>query len=286
MEQETHRKSTWDRARPFIIWLVTLLLGLLVAAQIPRPIIGTIYLNDAIHAYSAKDLIAQIDYAREHPEIRAVVLILDSPGGTVVDTEAVYLELARLRESKPVITMVQGMAASGAYYLSVGTDYILNGPSAYIGNIGVISELPPPPTIYEDLATTGPYKLSGSPRDTRLRRMEAIKQGFLQAVLLGRGEALSIDQETLLRGDIWLGNEAVRLGLSDEVGSLSDAIRHAANFVKIRNYAVEDIRDLADLPPMVSYYFFLETPDGILTPYPREPGEYLLYIPPTEGRLP
>jgi protease-4 len=285
MEEGTNQKTTWASIAPYLILLAALVLGIFLAAQIPQPIIGTIYLNDAIYAYTARDLIAQIDYAYEHPEIRAVVLILDSPGGTVVDTEAVYLELARLRDRKPVITMVQGMAASGAYYLSVGTDYIFNGPSAYVGNVGVISELPPAPTVFEDLVTTGPYKLSGAPRDTRLRRMEAIKQAFLEAVLLGRGEVLKVDEEIILSGEIWLGSEATRNGLSDEVGSLSDAIQFAADRVKIRNYSVEDLRELADLPELLSYFFF-ETSEGILTPYPREPGEYLLYIPPGEGRLP
>jgi len=250
---------------------------------VPRPVIGLIYLNDSIYAYSARDMISQLDYARQHPEVRAVVLVMDSPGGTVVDTEAIYLELARLRQSKPVVTMAQGMIASGAFYLSVGTDYVVAGPSAIIGNIGVISQLPPPPEVYEDLASTGPYKLFGSSRDAQLRSMEAIKQAFLQAVQLGRGERLQIGPQRLLTGEIWLGTEALRMGLVDEVGSVSQSVERAADLARVAHYRVVDLRQLAELPSAVTYFFFYETPEGVLTPYPRHPGLYLLYVPPWNG---
>ena len=267
-----------------LLWvLLPLLAGLALAARVPRPVIGLIYLNDSIYAYSARDMISQLDYARQHPEVRAVVLVMDSPGGTVVDTEAIYLELARLRKSKPVVTMAQGMIASGAFYLSVGTDYVVAGPSAIVGNVGVVSQLPPPPEVYEDLASTGPYKLFGSSRDAQLRSMEAIKQAFLQAVQLGRGERLQIGPQRLLTGEIWLGTEALRMGLVDEIGSISQSVERAADLARVAHYRVVDLRQLAELPPSITYYFFYETPEGVLTPYPRQPGMYLLYVPPWEG---
>ena len=267
-----------------LLWvLLPLLAGLALATRVPRPVIGLIYLNDSIYAYTARDMIAQLDYARQHPEVRGVVLVMDSPGGTVVDTEAVYLELARLRQSKPVVTMAQGMIASGAFYLSVGTDYVVAGPSAIIGNIGVISQLPPPPEVYEDLASTGPYKLFGSSRDAQLRSMEAIKQAFLQAVQLGRGERLQIGPQRLLTGEIWLGTEALRMGLVDEVGSVSQSVERAADLARVAHYRVVDLRQLAELPSAVTYFFFYETTEGVLTPYPRHPGLYLLYVPPWNG---
>ncbi|MGH2625910.1 MAG: S49 family peptidase [Anaerolineales bacterium] len=258
-------------------------LGALLAAAVPRPIVGLITLNDAIYWYTAQDMIEQIRYARDDSRVRAVVLVLDSPGGTVTDTEAVYLELARLREVKPVVAMIQGLGASGAYYLSVGTDHIVAGPNANVGNVGVISQLPPEPAIYEDIVSTGPYKLWGSPRDTVLREMEAIKQGFYEAVQLGRGGALRLDREYLLRGQIWQGNEALRLGLVDELGSQSTAIERAAALARISNYEVRNLRTLAGLPDQVPYPFFMLTEDGRSTALPRDPGIYLLFIPPAAG---
>ena len=212
-----------DLRRYIMVGDPALIVGFLLSLLIPQPVIGVIRLNDAIYASTAKDLITQIDYARDNPKVRAVVLILDSPGGTVVDTEAVYMELARLRQAKPVVTWVSGMAASGAYYLSSGTDYIVAVPSSEVGNVGVIGYLPPSPSVLEDTISTGPYKLWGSPRDTTVREIEMLKQGFFQAVTLGRGSRLKIGPEVLLRGQIWPATEALHLGLIDKLGSETDA---------------------------------------------------------------
>jgi protease-4 len=284
--EENKADSGSFRKRYLLLLLIPLMLGIALAAMIPRPAVGLIYLRDALHAFSSAEMIAQIEYAREQAEIRAVVLVIDSPGGTVIDTEAVYLELAKLREQKPVVTMAQGVAASGAYYLSVGTDYIFAGPSSPVGNVGVVSQLPPAPGVFEDVVSTGPYKLFGSARDKQLRRMEAIKQAFYSAVSLGRGDSLQIGPETLLRGEIWLGAEAQRLGLVDELGSISQAIEHGAEMAKIANYRTINLREPAGLTPELLFPFFMETAEGAQTPYPRQPGLYLLWVPPSEGASP
>ncbi|MBA4380403.1 MAG: hypothetical protein C0393_06985 [Anaerolinea sp.] len=271
---------TWEQVRHLLLWIaLPLILGVLIAAALPQPVIGVIYLNDAIYSYSARDMITQINYAREHPEIRAVVLAIDSPGGTVADTEAVYLELLRLRATKPVVTSVGSMSASGAYYLSVGSDYIFARPTSEVGNVGVIGYLPPAPFIFEDVASTGPYKLWGSPRDTFMREMEMIKQSFYQAVRLGRGDRLQVGPEIILRGQIWPGSEALRMGLIDALGSESEAVEKAANLARVANYQTADLRELAGIQTTYSPFFF-QSPEGISMPYPKEPGIYLLYIPP------
>jgi len=270
----------WEQVRTWLLWLILpLLIGVLIAAAIPRPVIGLIRLNDAIYAYTARDMITQINYAMTHPEVRAVVLAFDSPGGTVVDTEAVYMELARLRAKKPVVTVINGMAASGAYYLSANSDYIYAKPTSLVGNVGVIGYLPSAPTILEEVISTGPYKLWGSPRDTEMRQIEMIKQGFYQAVTLGRGDRLQIGPELLLTGQIWPGTEALRFGLIDGLGTETDAFAKAAELARVWHYETADLYNLAGITnPGVA--FFLNTPEGITLPYPKEPGIYMLYLPP------
>jgi protease-4 len=253
----------WERVRTWLLWLaLPLVIGILIASQVPQPVIGIIRLEDAIYSYSAQDMITQIQYASEHPEVRAVVLAFDSPGGTVVDTEAVYMELAKLRAKKPVITAINGMAASGAYYLSVGTDYIYAKPSSMVGNIGVITYLPPTPFIYEEIISTGPYKLWGSARDSDMRQADMIKEAFLKAVLLGRGDRIKAAPEVIISGQIWLGSEAVRLGIADEIGTETDAIEKAAALAGVANYKAMDLRELSGIID-VSSYFFMQTPDPI-----------------------
>ncbi|HVN14878.1 MAG TPA: S49 family peptidase [Anaerolineales bacterium] len=274
----------WEQVQRGLLWIaLPLLIGILIATAIPKPVIGVIRLEDAIYAATGQDLIAQIDYAMEHPEVRAVVLALDSPGGTVVDTESVYLELAKLRAKKPVVTAVNGMAASGAYYLSSGTDYIFAKPTSEVGNIGVIGYLPPSPFIYEDIISTGPYKLWGSPRDTYLREIEMIKQGFFQAVTLGRGDRLKVGSDVILRGQIWTGTEALRLGIIDQLGTESDAELKAAQMAKVWHYNVIDLAPLAVPNSTLNVSitgFFAKNDQGALLPYPSQPGLYMLFIPP------
>jgi protease-4 len=273
---------TWEQSRSLLLWFaLPLIAGILVAALIPQPTVGTIYLNDAISSLSAKDLITQIDYARTHAEVRAVVLVLDSPGGTVADTEAVYLELLKLRQTKPVVASINSMAASGAYYLTVGTDYAFAKPTSDVGNIGVIGYLPSAPTIFEGIISTGPYKLWGSPRDTFTRQIEMIKQGFYGAVKAGRGDRLTAGPDLVLSGQIWPGSEALHLGLIDELGAQSDATEKAASLAHISNYQVLDLADAAGIepPPVDAYGFFAQTAEGMILPEPKQPGIYMLYVP-------
>ncbi len=274
---------TWESLRGYLLWLVLpLIAGILIAALIPQPVVGLINLNTSIDASSAKDLIAQIDYARTHSEVRAIVLMLDSPGGTVTDTEAVYLEILKLRKSKPVVTSINSMAASGAYYLTVGTDYVFAKPTSEVGNIGVIGYLPPAPTIFEGIISTGPYKLWGTPRDTYVRQIEMIKQGFFEAVKAGRGDRLKAGPDVVLSGQIWPGSEGLQLGLIDELGAQSDAIEKAARLGHISNFKTEDLGPLALSQPATTptYQFFATSSQGVTLPYPKEPGIYMLYIPP------
>ena len=271
---------SWGQTQYILLWIaLPLIIGVLIAAAIPRPIIGVIHLDTAIDSYAAEDLIAQIDYARQRTEVRAVILMVDSPGGTVVDTESIYQELLQLRQDKPVVASVAGMAASGAYYLSVGTDYIIANPTSEVGNIGVIGTLPDNPAIFESLVSTGPYKLWGEPRDTFQREMEMIKQDFYQAVKLGRGDRLLVGPEVILTGRIWPGSEALRIGLIDSLGSQSVAIATAARLARISNYRVTDLAGLVGIQASSSG-FFAQSPDGVTLPYPNQTGIYLLYIPP------
>ena len=281
----SHFKMTGEELRRAAWWVIpALIVGILLSLLIPRPEIGVLQLSDVINSVTAEALMTQITYARQDPNIHAVVLIIDSPGGTVVDSEAVYLELARLRATKPVVTWVSGLAASGAYYLSSGTDYIVAVPSSEVGNVGVIANLPTAPMILEDIISTGPYKLWGSSRDTTMREAEMVKQGFLQAVTLGRGNRLKIGSDVLLRGQIWPASEAYQFGLVDQLGSETEAYNQAASMAHLWHYKITDLYAASGLSQSTSVSgFFQQTSDGSKSPYPSQAGIYMLYIPALPG---
>ena len=277
-------KSIWFI---LLIFILPLLIGLIVAAFIPQPVIGTISIRDEIDTKMSLRVIKEIDYARTHPEIKAVVLILDSPGGTINDTELIYLELMKLRESKPVVTMVEGLSASGSFYLSMVSDYIVSNPSARVGNVGVIGTLPSYPLVLEETISTGPYKLFGNPREEYTRFIELIKENFYQVVTLGRGERLKLSEVQVLRGELYPASEAVKYGLIDEVAARSRAIEKAAQLAHIAHYELVDITSASagEKAEEVSTFFLLDE-NGVSTGYPREAGIYLLYIPNFGSEIP
>jgi protease-4 len=278
---ESAQVKTWGFRTWFLFIIIPLVIGILLSLFIQRPQIGVITLNDAIASGTAQDMETQIIYARTHPEIKAVILVLNTPGGTVTDSESVYMELARLRQTKPVITMVEGMAASGGYYLLSGTDYVFAKPSSTIGNIGVLGFLPTPPTVVSGLYSTGPYKLWGEPQDTFIGEMEMLKQGFYHAVLLGRGSRLKAPADVILRGQVYTGSDALRMGLIDELGSISQAYDKAAQMAHIAHYQVVDLKIPSGvLPPVTpAAAFFQTTKDGVTLSVPKDPGIYMLYVP-------
>ncbi len=277
-------KSIWSI---LLVFILPLLIGLIVAAFIPKPVIGIISIRDEIDTKMSLRVIKEIDYARTHPEIKAVVLILDSPGGTINDTESIYLELMKLRETKPVVTMVEGLSASGSFYLSMGSDYIVSNPSARVGHVVVIGTLPSLPLVLEETISSGPYKLFGNPREEYTRFIELIKENFYQVVALGRGERLKLSEAQVLRGELYPASEAVKHGLIDEVAARSHAIEKAAQLAHIAHYELVDITDaLAEEKVREASTFFLLDENGVSTGYPREAGIYLLYIPNFGSEIP
>ena len=277
--------NKWGISKIILYIFIPCLFGMIFAVFIPRPIIGLIELRAPIDNKSGRALTEQIQYAYNNNRIKGIVLIIDCPGGTVNDTELGFLELNRLREKKPVIAIVQGLSASGAYYISMAADEIISNPSAMIGNVGVIGQLPVVPIILEEIYSTGPYKLWGQARDTYVRQIENMKEGFLQAVEFGRGENLVLTLEEISRGEVYTANEALRLGLIDALGAQSDAIELAAQKAHIAHYRTVYLDEVLDQEKSTVSSFFALDKNGEITGYPKEPGFYYLYIPDVKGGL-
>lgn len=277
IEKDQHH---WSLSRISLWILLPLVIGVLFSMLIPRPAIGMIYMNDAVYSNSAYDVIQQINVARNSDSIRAVVIVMNSPGGTVSDTESVYREIMALRKTKPVVTVIEGIAASGGYYISCASDYIYAKASSEVGNIGVIGTQPDKPTVFENTYSSGPYKIWGMPRDSFSRELDMLKQGFLQVVKLGRGDRLKMADEIVLRGEVYSGGDALRYGLIDALGSQSEAVARAADMAGIRHYSTTNLFTAAGLKERViePLGFYHKDDAGNTTEYPAKSGLYMLYI--------
>ena len=183
--------------------------------------------------------------------VRAVVLDIDSPGGSAVASEYLYMTARKLAERKPLIAFVRGTGASGAYMVACGATRVIALPGAVVGSIGVISLRP----IAEDLlrrvglsvavSKTGPFKDSGAfyrePTSEELRKEQELIGEYYERFLEIIAEGRKLDRETvkgIATGEIFTGRRAQGIGLVDELGDLDVAIDLAASLAKIRRRVV------------------------------------------------
>lgn len=182
----------------------------------------------------------QLAFVAADPNIKAVVVRINSPGGSASASEELFTELAKLRQRKPVVVTVQGLAASGAYLMALGANHIIANGTSVVGSVGALSFIPSRATPFENVVGTGPSKLSGGSERTYLELLEQVKEAFYLAVVSQRGDRLKADKEEVLQARVYLGVGALQLGLIDELGDEVDAIRKAAELAGLRRYDVVD----------------------------------------------
>ena len=183
--------------------------------------------------------------------IKAVVLRVDSPGGSALTSELIWRTIEKLKKSKPVIVSMGNVAASGGYYIAAGANHIFADPLSITGSIGVFATLPNVKGFLDDIGIqaqsveTHPNALGYSPFQTlnksyeqqMISGIENIYDIFKERVIQGR-ELSPEAVENLAQGRVWSGKQALKLGLIDDLGDLQDAITLAANDLDIEDYNV------------------------------------------------
>jgi protease-4 len=233
------------------VYLVVIALALvagyyLALALIPTPKIGVIEIQTQVDSLLAERMANEINYVRDARDIKGVVLVVNSPGGSASAGSDVYYQLRSLREEKPVVVSIDTLAASGAYQISIAANEIYAKPASLIGNVGVIYQQPSPGPVSEQLVTTGPFKETGGSNTAYLQKMELLYADFRDSVVIERSAApnpLKLAPEMLATGEIWVGIEAQQHGLIDYLGSRLDAIDAVARLAHLKKYEVVDVRD-------------------------------------------
>jgi protease-4 len=248
MAQDNSQERSPLRFIVLLLFIIVLpsIAGVYIAPRIvPVPNVGIIRLSQDITGETAFEITEQLAYARNDRSIQAVVLILNSPGGSAAFSEELYLAVLNSRVDLPVVANIDLLAASGAYYMAAAADVIYAKPTSAVGSIGVISSLPGDVFIEEEQLTTGPYKAFGGTRDGFVRQMERAKFAFLEAVASGRGSRLQADLDFLSRAEIFTGVQALELGLVDDLVSSDEAIQAAAELAGLSDYEVVELFPLA-----------------------------------------
>ena len=224
---------------------------------IGSPKIGVVKIMGVVLDGSTADKIGTLlKYAKDDKNIKAVVLEIDCPGGGASATEEIYLSLLELRKEKPVVVSINGGALSGAYYVAVASNFIFAKPTSLVGNVGVWMRLPEIDIPEEDLIASGPAKPTGGVRAKATSWTQIVAEGFLQSVMAQRGDNLKLSKEELSRGEIYIGNEALKHGLIDKIGSSSEAVKKAASLAGLKNYEEIDINEHLNLLRPYSLFRF------------------------------
>lgn len=186
-----------------------------------------------------EEIIEQLKQAEQFPNVKAILIRINSPGGSAAASQEIYEELKRVE--KPIVVSVSDICASGAYYVSSAADKILANRSSAVGSIGVIMRIANLEELYDKLGikyTTikkGKYKDVGSPdrpltheeRKLLEEQTQKIYEQFIHDVADSRGMDIKTVEE-LATGWVFTGSEAVENGLIDGIGTYNDAIRAAA----------------------------------------------------------
>lgn len=212
---------------------------------------GAIYNGEGFQDIYADNFLKEIKKLTEDDKIKAVVLRINSPGGSANASDEILFELQQLKKKKPIIVSFGDYAASGGYYIAMAADKIYSEPNTLTGSIGVFGMIP----YFKDVANKNGFTaipvstnansnmysaINGvTPGGVSIltRSVEQTYKRFVHFVTVNRKK--SFDQiDEIGGGRVWSGTRAKQIGLVDELGSLQDAVAFAAQKVKLKEYGI------------------------------------------------
>jgi protease-4 len=221
--------------------------------------------------------------ARRNKDVKAIVLRIDSPGGSALTSDLIWRELELTKKVKPIVVSMGNYAASGGYYIACNANTIFAQNNTITGSIGVFGILPNFSELtnkigihtqqvktHENSAPYSPFvPLDDKLKAVTLEGVEHIYKTFVTHVAEGRKMTFA-QVDSIAQGRVWAGSEALKLGLVDRIGSLDDAINEAAVLAKVKTYKTQnypeykkDLNDLfADLPFTQSKESFIKEEIG------------------------
>ena len=215
---------------------------------------GTIMGDEAMEGITAKNILKQMKKIRKDDQVKAVVLRVNSPGGSADASEEIWHGVKTLQaKGLPVVVSMSDLAASGGYYISCGADYIFAEPTTLTGSIGIFGTIPNVNKLREkigvDVDGITTHKHSAMEVNMLMKGMNSEEQALMQAMIergydlftrrCADGRHMSQDAiKQIAEGRVWLGSDAKELGLVDELGNIQDAINKAAELAGIENFDI------------------------------------------------
>ena len=207
---------------------------------------------------------AQIREARLDPKVKAIVLRVNSPGGSVSASEVIRSELAAAKAAgKPVVVSMGGMAASGGYWISTPASYIVANPSTLTGSIGIFGVINTVENsldsigIHTDGVSTSPLAdisiTKALPPEVQQMMQLSIENGYKRFITLVADARKTTPEQIdkIAQGHVWTGQDAKANGLVDSLGDFDDAVTKAAELAKLKQWHIEYYQDEPTFVDMV-----------------------------------
>ena len=243
--------------------------------------IAVIFADGDIVDGKAKEQVAGDHFAsviakvRKDENVKAVVLRVNSPGGSVLASEKIKAELDLLRKRVPVIASYGAYAASGGYWISANSDYIFSNATTLTGSIGVFSMIPDfGKTVKDNLHVNITSVNSNAHSDmySLMRPLDKAETAHMQAsvesiygkftALVAEGREMTVENvDNIAQGRVWTGAEALKIGLVDQIGTLEDAINYAAQSIEGVT-SLQDVQIEAFPKPLTTLELLLESING------------------------
>lgn len=208
----------------------------------------------------ADDLAETLRKLRMDDKVESVVLRVNSPGGSALASDIIWREVALLSKQKNVVVSMGGYAASGGYYISCAANYIYAEPTTLTGSIGVYGMVPNVEKAADNLGVdldvvgsskapivTGVRALTDGEKAVLMNSIERTYKTFVTRVSDGRRMSYEA-VDSIGQGRVWMGADAVKNGLVNEIGSLDDAIEKAAMYAELTDYDVVEYPQIDDSP--------------------------------------
>jgi protease-4 len=192
------------------------------------------------------DMVDELRDLRDDDNVEAIVLRVNSPGGSALASELILREILRVKAKKPVVVSMGSVAASGGYYISCAGDYVYAQPNTITGSIGVVSLFPTAQELYEkaeariEVVKKGKWAeffhvgrdLTPEQEGVLLDIMNGVYDEFTDRVAAGRNLSKEF-VDSVGQGRVWTGTQALDRKLVDEIGGLDEAVHKAAELAKV-----------------------------------------------------
>jgi len=233
----------------------------------------------AIDMITSSKLFKELELIEKNPNVKGIVLRINSPGGSALESDIILNKLLEVQRTKPIVVSMGDVAASGGYYIACSANYIYADPMTITGSIGVVSIFPNLNKMSDSIGVNSSsirygkysdlFNIWEKPNEAELIAMQSSMMGIYDEFKthVANGRAMTLNQvESIAQGRVWSSKQAKDNGLIDDIGNLNDAIDKAAEIADISSFAIEYYpkqKSLMDL--LLNEYFNIDMAVQVLS---------------------